>query len=94
MSCPPIQWSCHYGIDFATREELIAANKSVDEIREFLGVDSLGYLSKDRMLACMKDGGADFCTACFDGTYPVVTSSSWRATVDRNTCASASARRP
>jgi amidophosphoribosyltransferase len=70
VSCPPIQWPCHYGIDFATREELIAANKSVDEIREFLGVDSLGYLSKEGMLACMKDG-ADFCTACFDGNYPV-----------------------
>ena len=71
VSCPPIMWPCYYGIDFATRGELIAANKSVDEIRDYLGVDTLGYVSKEGMLACMNNNGAAYCTACFDGNYPV-----------------------
>jgi len=71
VSCPPIRWPCHYGIDFATRGELVAANKSVEEIRDFLGVDSLGYLSIDGMLRCMNTNADSYCTACFDGNYPV-----------------------
>jgi len=71
VSCPPIRWPCHYGIDFATRSELIAANKSVEEVGDFLGVDSLGYLSIDGMLRCMNGHGDSYCTACFDGNYPV-----------------------
>jgi amidophosphoribosyltransferase len=72
VSCPPIRWACYYGIDFPTRGELIAANKSVEEVRDFLGVDSLGYLSIEGMLRCVNSEGDSYCTACFDGNYPVV----------------------
>jgi amidophosphoribosyltransferase len=70
LGSPPIQGPCHYGIDTPTREELIAATHSLDEIRDYLGVDSLGYLSLDGMLAAA--GGTDkgFCHACFSGDYP------------------------
>ena len=72
LGSPPITGPCHYGIDTPTREELIAASHSVEEIREFLGVDSLGYLSLDGMLqAAGKETG--FCHACFSGKYPTVT---------------------
>ncbi|MBA3345384.1 MAG: amidophosphoribosyltransferase [Gemmatimonadales bacterium] len=69
LSSPPITGPCHYGIDTPTREELIASTHSIEEIREFLGVDSLGYLSLDGMLraAGKMDG---FCHACFSGQYP------------------------
>jgi amidophosphoribosyltransferase len=66
----PITGPCHYGIDTPTREELIASSHSVDEIRDFLGVDTLGYLSLDGML---RAAGArnQFCHACFSGVYPI-----------------------
>src|ERR671911_67560 len=69
LASPPITGPCHYGIDTPTREELIASSHSIDEIREFLGVDSLGYLSLDGML---KAAGSHtgFCHACFSGQYP------------------------
>jgi amidophosphoribosyltransferase len=70
ISCPPIQSPCFYGIDFPSKGELIAANKSVKEIADFIAVDSLEYLSHDGMLSVMKDSTA-FCTACFTGKYPV-----------------------
>ena len=61
---------CFYGVDMATRAELVAAHKSVDEIREHIGADSLGYLSIEGTIAAtrMPDGGQ--CTACFTGDYP------------------------
>ncbi len=69
LGSPPITGPCHYGIDTPTREELIGATHSVEEIREFLGVDTLGYLSLDGMLtAAGRDTG--FCHACFSGQYP------------------------
>ena len=69
LGSPPITGPCHYGIDTPTREELIGATHSVEEIREFLGVDSLGYLSLDGMLnAAGRSTG--FCHACFSGQYP------------------------
>ncbi|MDM7926485.1 MAG: amidophosphoribosyltransferase [bacterium] len=71
VSSPPILHPCYYGMDFPTREELIASNRSVEEIREFLQVDSLGYLSREGMLASVPGDGGDYCTACFDGNYPV-----------------------
>ncbi|MCK5548804.1 MAG: amidophosphoribosyltransferase, partial [Thermoplasmata archaeon] len=71
ISCPPHRYPCYYGIDFPTRAELIAASKSVQEIAGHLDVDSLGYLSLEGMLGCMKEAAEDFCTACFDGKYPV-----------------------
>ena len=70
ISCPPIQSPCFYGIDFPSKKELIAAHKTVEEIQEFIEVDSLSYLSREGMLGVMKDSG-DFCDACFTGEYPV-----------------------
>jgi amidophosphoribosyltransferase len=69
LASPPITGPCHYGIDTPTREELIAATHSVDEIRQFLGVDSLGYLSLDGMLRAA-GSTTGFCHACFSGQYP------------------------
>lgn len=69
LGSPPIIGPCHYGIDTPTKEELIATTHSVDEIRDFLGVDTLGYLSLDGMLAAA-GGHNRFCHACFSGTYP------------------------
>jgi len=72
VSCPPIKYPCFYGMDFPTKEELIANQKEVDEVKKYLGVDSLEYLSLDAMLTAMpKDNGQDYCTACFSGEYPV-----------------------
>ncbi len=70
IACPPHISPCHYGIDFPSKKELIAANKSVDEICGFLGIDSLGYLGLERMLDCVSAGSNNFCTACFTGKYP------------------------
>jgi len=70
ISCPPIQFPCFYGIDFPSRGELIASNKTVKEIADFIKVDSLKYLSLEGMLSAMKEPG-DFCHACFTGKYPV-----------------------
>ncbi len=68
VTCPPITFPCFYGIDFPTKEELIASNKSIQEIADFIKADSLEYLSLDGMLNVMKDSNA-FCHACFDGKY-------------------------
>jgi amidophosphoribosyltransferase len=69
LGSPPITGPCHYGIDTPTREELIAATHSHEEIRQYLGVESLGYLSLEGMLSA---GGRrfPFCHACFSGQYP------------------------
>jgi amidophosphoribosyltransferase len=71
ISSPPIQWPCYYGIDTPTRKELIAASHSVEEIRRYLGADSLGYLSLDGMLKATGNDPASFCHACFTGAYRV-----------------------
>ncbi len=71
VSSPPIRHPCYYGMDFPTRKELIAASKTVDEIRAYLGVETLGYLSKEGLLAAVSEKGGGYCTACFDGEYPV-----------------------
>jgi amidophosphoribosyltransferase len=71
ISSPPIQWPCYYGIDTPTRKELIGASHSVEEIRRYLGANTLGYLSLEGMLkAAGSDPGA-FCHACFTGSYRV-----------------------
>jgi amidophosphoribosyltransferase len=71
ISCPPTAWPCYYGVDTPTREELIAAQKSVAEICQFIGADSLGYLSLPGLLeACGDPGNTRFCTACYTGRYP------------------------
>ena len=73
VSGPPHRFPCHYGIDFSTRGELIAASKTVEELREFLGLDSLYYLSIDGLLKAteFESPETNFCKACFDGCYPV-----------------------
>ena len=73
IASPPITGPCYYGIDTPTREELTAANHSVEEIRQQLGVDTLGYLSLEGMLnACSPNGSIGFCHACFSGNYPTL----------------------
>jgi len=72
ISSPPVMHPCHFGIDIASRSQLIAASHSVEEIRRFLGADSLGYLSVEGLLTCPKDNSnGGFCAGCFSGTYPV-----------------------
>jgi amidophosphoribosyltransferase len=71
ISSPPIQWPCYYGIDTPTRKELIGASHQVEEIRRYLGADSLGYLSLDGMLKATGSDPASFCHACFTGIYRV-----------------------
>jgi amidophosphoribosyltransferase len=70
VGSPPVAHSCFYGIDTPSRRELIGATKTIEEIRAFLGVDSLAHLSLDGLLACERDG-ARFCHACFSGRYPI-----------------------
>ena len=71
VSSPPIRHPCYYGMDFPTKEELIASSMSVEGIREHLAVESLGYLSMDGLLSAVPLQGRGYCTACFDGSYPV-----------------------
>lgn len=71
ISCPPIISPCFYGIDFQTKKELIANKKTVDQIREHLGVDSLGYLSLEGMLQTAPNAADHYCTACFTQNYPI-----------------------
>ena len=68
---PPIRWPCFYGIDMSTRAELIAAGASVDGVRDFVGADSLSYLSLGSLVAATGAPAGSFCRACFDGQYPV-----------------------
>lgn len=69
ISCPPIRHPCYFGVDFATRDQLIAHNRSVEEIATFLGVDSLHYLSLEGLLGCMSRPAPSYCTACYTGDY-------------------------
>ncbi|WP_251078161.1 amidophosphoribosyltransferase [Frankia sp. AiPa1] len=71
ISSPPVRWPCFYGIDFATRAELIASGAGVDEIRASLGADSLAYVSLDGLVAASHQPARSLCRACFDGIYPV-----------------------
>jgi amidophosphoribosyltransferase len=71
ISSPPVSWPCFYGIDFATRAELIAGNLSVEEIRASLGADSLGYVSLSELIAASRIPQERLCTACFTGEYPI-----------------------
>src|SRR6202140_4843853 len=71
ISCPPTISPCFYGVDTPSKRELIAANKSIDEIREFIGADSLGYLSLPGLKKACGDGEkTSYCSACYTGTYP------------------------
>ena len=73
---PPVKYPCFFGVDMATRKELIASHKSIEEIRQFIGADSLGYLSLDGLLKSVNLPSVNlprdsFCTACFNGDYPI-----------------------
>lgn len=70
ISSPPVMWPCHYGIDTPTREELIGAGMPVEGIRDFIGADSLAYLSLEGLQSCLPQGADRFCFACFHGGYP------------------------
>ncbi|MBI5534653.1 MAG: amidophosphoribosyltransferase [Deltaproteobacteria bacterium] len=75
ISSPPTAWPCYYGIDTPTRRELIAANQTVEQIRDYVGADSMGYLSHEGLMAAVQDesshGQVGLCGACFTGNYPV-----------------------
>jgi amidophosphoribosyltransferase len=71
VTCPPLQYPCCYGIDFPSADELVASGRKVDEVAQFLGLDSLGYLSLGGMLDCMGQNKDCFCTACYTGVYPI-----------------------
>ena len=69
ISCPPTRSPCYYGIDMPTGEELIANRKSVDEIAEWVGADSLAYLSLEGMHQSVSSEADSYCTACWTGEY-------------------------
>ncbi len=69
ISCPPTVSPCYYGVDTPTRQELIAAQHSVEDICKFLGADSLGYLSLEGLRRAVDDNGDEFCNACYTGNY-------------------------
>ena len=70
ISSPPVKWPCFYGIDFATRAELIANGLDVDEIAASVGADSLGYISLEGMIEATGQAEAQLCAACFTGSVP------------------------
>ncbi len=70
ISSPPVKWPCFYGIDFATRAELIATGAGIEEIRAHVGADSLAYISLERTIAATQQDPDTLCTACFSGNYP------------------------
>ena len=88
ISCPPHRFPCFYGIDFHRPLELIANKyESIEKIRQYLGVDSLGYLSLEGMLACLKYAENNYCTACWTGKYPVkVEKSNGKFSLERRCC--------
>jgi amidophosphoribosyltransferase len=71
ISCPPHKYACAYGIDFPTREELIANKYTPEEIRKYFECDSVGYLSLEGMLKCVSFPKENYCTACWTGKYPI-----------------------
>ncbi len=71
VSCPPIRFPCFYGVDFPTKEELLAHGKDLQQIKEFLEVDSIGYISIEGLLACASLPKENYCTACWTGIYKI-----------------------
>jgi len=71
VASPPIRHPCYFGIDFPDQRKLIAHERTVEEIRDYLGVDSLHYLSHEGMLSCVRMAPNKYCTACFSGDYPM-----------------------
>ena len=81
ISSPPYRWPCFYGMDTGTSDELLAANRDLDEIEAYLGVDSLAYLSLDQLVEATGVPGGGFCHACLTGEYPVEIGAGARAEV-------------
>jgi amidophosphoribosyltransferase len=71
ISSPPVKWPCFYGIDFASRAELIANGLDVDGVRASINADSLGYVSEQGLIAATEQPASRLCTACFTGSYPI-----------------------
>jgi amidophosphoribosyltransferase len=71
VSCPPIRFPCYYGVDFPTKEELLANNRSLEQIEKFLEVDSVGYMSLKGLLGCANLPADHYCTACWAGKYRI-----------------------
>jgi amidophosphoribosyltransferase len=71
ICAPPIRYPCFFGVDMATRRELIAAQKSIPEICKFIGADTLGYLSIEGLIKAVGLPRDNFCLACFTGDYPI-----------------------
>ena len=71
LTSPPIKWSCFYGIDTGERSELLANGLEIDQIRAYLNVDSLAFITLDRLISSTETAGTGFCDACFTGNYPV-----------------------
>jgi amidophosphoribosyltransferase len=71
ISSPPVKWPCFYGIDFASKAELIASGLDIEGIRRSIGADSLGYISLDGLVAASEQPRSRLCMACFDGQYPI-----------------------
>ena len=72
ISCPPTKHSCYYGVDTPHRQDLIASRMSTEEVCEYIGADSLGYLSLEGMLEAIGIDGSASCTACWSGNYPTL----------------------
>ena len=70
ISAPPTKFPCFYGIDIPTHKELIASTHTLEEIRKYLRVDSIQYMSVETLLGAINSPEMNFCTACFDGEYP------------------------
>jgi len=71
IASPPVRWPCFYGIDFATRAELVASGLDVEGVRRSIGADTLGYISLDGLIAASEQPRSRLCTACFSGDYPI-----------------------
>jgi amidophosphoribosyltransferase len=85
ISSPPFRWPCFYGIDTPDRGELLAATRSLEEVAEHLGVDSLAYISLENLEAAIDVSGRGFCDACLTGRYPVAVPVTLRGTAGRRT---------
>jgi len=71
IASPPVRWPCFYGIDFATRAELLAGSLDAEGVRRSIGSDSLGYISLAGLVAATEQPRTRLCSACFDGEYPI-----------------------
>jgi amidophosphoribosyltransferase len=71
IASPPVRWPCFYGIDFASRAELIANGLDIDGVRRSIGADTLGYVSLEGLIAASEQPRSRLCSACFDGHYPI-----------------------